>query len=70
VTDQTAVADLAKLVPAESLDDWKLWMEFHFANGFAEYLPKEFATAISSSSRAAWRAWKKSLRGGSGRSAS
>ena len=43
VTDQTAVADLAKLVPAESLDDWKLWMEFHFANQFAEYLPKKFA---------------------------
>lgn len=45
VTDQTAVADLAKLVPAESLEDWKLWMEFHFANGFAEYLPKEFANS-------------------------
>jgi len=45
VTDQTAVADLAKLVPAESLDDWKLWMEFHFADSFAEYLPKAFASS-------------------------
>ena len=45
VTDQTAVADLAKLVPAESLEDWKLWMEFHFANSFSEYLPKAFANS-------------------------
>ncbi len=43
VTDQTAVADLARLVPKESIDDWKLWMEFHIANEFAEYLPKAFA---------------------------
>lgn len=43
VTDQTAVADLAKLVPKESIDDWKLWMEFHIADTFAEYLPKAFA---------------------------
>jgi putative endopeptidase len=45
VTDQTAVADIAQLVPAESLDDWKLWMEFHFADSFAEYLPKAFASS-------------------------
>ncbi|MDP3494320.1 MAG: M13 family metallopeptidase [Hyphomonadaceae bacterium] len=43
VTDQTAVADLAKLIPTLALEDWKLWMEFHFANQFAEYLPKKFA---------------------------
>jgi len=43
VTDQTAVADLAKLVPKESLEDWKLWMEFHFTNMMSEYLPKAFA---------------------------
>jgi len=43
VTDQTAVADLAKLVPRESLEDWKLWMEFHFTNMMSEYLPKAFA---------------------------
>ena len=45
VTDQTAVADIAKLIPKESLEDWKLWMEFHFANMFAEYLPKAFANS-------------------------
>ncbi|RYG38524.1 MAG: M13 family peptidase [Burkholderiales bacterium] len=43
VTDQTAVADLAKLLPKESLEDWKLWMEFHFTNMMSEYLPKAFA---------------------------
>jgi len=43
VTDQTAVADLVKLVPKESLDDWKLWMEFHFTDMMSEYLPKAFA---------------------------
>ncbi len=43
VTDQTAVADIAKLIPSESVEDWKLWMEFHFANSFADYLPKVFA---------------------------
>ncbi len=43
VTDQTAVADLARLVPAIPLDDWKLWMEFHFVDAFAEYLPKAYA---------------------------
>src|SRR5262249_29216194 len=43
VTDQTAVADLAALVPTIPLDDWKLWMEFHFVNAFADYLPKAYA---------------------------
>lgn len=43
MTDQTAVADLAKLVPQRSLEDWKLWMEFHFARSLSEYLPKAFA---------------------------
>lgn len=43
VTDQTAVADLAKLTPTIPLADWKLWMEFHFVDAFAEYLPKAYA---------------------------
>jgi endothelin-converting enzyme/putative endopeptidase len=43
VTDQTAVADLARLIREVPLDDWKLWMEFHIANEFAEYLPQPFA---------------------------
>lgn len=48
VTDQTAVADLAKLVPKESLEDWKLWMEFHFTNMMSEYLPKAFGDSYFS----------------------
>lgn len=43
LTDQTAVADLAKLVGTIPLEDWKLWMEFHFVDAFAEYLPRAFA---------------------------
>jgi putative endopeptidase len=52
VTDQTAVADLGDLVPAESLEDWKLWMEFHFAHeSFSDYLPKAFANSPSTTIR-------------------
>lgn len=48
VTDQTAVADLAKLAPQASLEDWKLWMEFHFTNMMSEYLPKAFSDSYFS----------------------
>lgn len=42
VTDQGAVAALAKLIPTIPLEDWKLWMQFHFADMFAEFLSKPF----------------------------
>jgi endothelin-converting enzyme/putative endopeptidase len=43
VTDQTAVPALAKLVSDVSIDDWKLWLEFHIASDFSPSLPKAFA---------------------------
>ncbi len=43
VTDGTAVAACADLIRKEKLEDWKTWMEFHFANQFAAYLPRAFA---------------------------
>ena len=43
VMDQTAVADLGAVVHQFPIADWKLWMEFHFAHQFADYLPKAFA---------------------------
>ncbi len=43
VTDQTAVPALARLVSTISVDDWKLWLEFHIASDFAPSLPKAFA---------------------------
>jgi putative endopeptidase len=45
VMDQTAVADLGDLVHDFPIEDWKLWMEFHIAHEFADYLPKAFADA-------------------------
>lgn len=43
VTDETAVPALAQLVSQISVDDWKLWLEFHISSDFAPYLPKAFA---------------------------
>lgn len=45
VMDQTAVADLGDLVHDFPIEDWKLWLEFHIAHDFADYLPKAFADA-------------------------
>ena len=45
VMDQTAVADLSAVIHEYPIADWKLWMEFHFAHQFADYLPKAFADA-------------------------
>lgn len=46
VMDQTAVADLGDLVHDYPIEDWKLWMEFHIAHQFADYLPQAFANAM------------------------
>ena len=42
ITDDTAVPALAALVQRIPLDDWKLWLEFHYASDFSPYLPKAF----------------------------
>lgn len=43
VMDQSAVADLGEVVHEFPIADWKLWMQFHFAHQFADYLPRAFA---------------------------
>lgn len=42
ITDDTAVPALAALIHRIPLDDWKLWLEFHYASDFSPYLPKAF----------------------------
>lgn len=43
VTDETAVPALAQLMETISVDDWKLWLQFHISSDLAPYLPKAFA---------------------------
>lgn len=42
ITDDTAVPALAALIHRIPLEDWKLWLEFHYASDFSPYLPKAF----------------------------
>ena len=43
ITNYTAVPALAALFHRVPIDDWKLWLEFHYASDFAPYLPKAFS---------------------------
>ncbi|MBA3667419.1 MAG: M13 family metallopeptidase [Sphingomonas sp.] len=45
VQEKSAIADEAKLVASQPLDDWKDYLAYRFASSSAPYLPKSFAVA-------------------------
>ncbi len=36
------IADVAELIASHSIEDWKLWLQFHFVDGYSRALPEPF----------------------------